>query len=143
MSVKVNEVINNLQKFDREIESILKTVGGSYCDYIEYDHEDLEERFLRDEVCKIVENLENAKDKISYLNKSVVTQGFLSLNDQKRYEFPNGEYLASGSVCELLVTEKYDQYWVYTSIEHNGDDYYSTVLGKDVSINGMMARIRY
>lgn len=142
MSIKVNDVIAKLQRVDSEIESILKTVGGEYCDEVEYDYENPEERFLYNELYFIVDNLEKVREKISYLSKPIVAQGFLAHNDLKRYELPNGKYLASGSVCELLVTEMDGQRWVYTLIEHNGDDYYSTALGKDVSINGMMARVR-
>ena len=97
---------------------------------------------MYNELYFIVDNLEKAREKISYLSKPIVAQGFLMHNDLKRYELPNGKYLTSGSVCELLVTEMDGQRWIYTSIEHNGDDYYSTALGKDVSINGMMARVR-
>ncbi|MBG9730781.1 hypothetical protein ABD87_14895 [Lysinibacillus sphaericus] len=142
MNLNVNEAQQKLEKLNGEIYSVLKSLGR-YCDNVIYDSNDIDEKFLRDQFYFLSNKLEDVHGKIDYFSKSIVGQGFLKLNDSKRYALPSGDYLNSGSVCELLYTDnENEQYWVYTSIEHSGNDYYATALGKDHSINGMMARIR-
>ena len=137
----VFETIREIQKLNKELESILKSVGD-YCENVEYNSADPEESFLHNQLIFMTGHLEEVQHRLDYLNKPIAAQGFLKHNDLKRYTLPTGDYLTSSSVCELLVTDGYGQRWVFTDIEHNGDDYYATALGKDVSINGMMARIR-
>src|SRR5690606_17183791 len=107
-----------------------------------FDQDNLDEQFMKNQFHSLADKLEDIKWKFDYLMKPVVEQGFLKLNEDGRYELPSGHYFTSGSTCELLVTDSYnEQYWIYTSIEHSGD-YYATVLGKEKSLNGLMARIR-
>lgn len=141
MSVHVNEAFKKLERLNSEIESFLKTVGD-YCDDVEYDQHNLDEKFLRDELYGISDKLDDVKRKVNYLSKPVREQGFLSHNSDGRYELPSGEYFTSGSSCEILNTDGDEQEWLFTAIEHNGEDYYAVRLGRNVSINGLMARVR-
>lgn len=139
--MNVFKTMCKIQKLNNELESILKSVGD-YCDNVDYNHADPEESFFHDQLVFLTSRLEEVQNRLDYLNKPVVAQGFLKHNDHKRYSLPTGDYLTSGSVCELLVTDEDGQRWVYTRIEHNGTDYYAGALGKDVSLNGMIVRIR-
>lgn len=141
MSVHVNEAFKKLVKLNNDISSFLNSVGD-YCDNVEYDSNNLDEKFLRDQLYTISDKLDDVQRKIDYLSRPVREQGFLSHNSDRRYELPNGYYFTSGSSCEILYLNEEEQEWVFTSIEHNGDDYYATALGRDKSINGLMARVR-
>lgn len=141
MSVSVNEAFQKLVKLNNDISSFLNSVGD-YCDNVEYDLNNLDEKFLRNQLYIISDTLDDVQRKVDYLSKPVREQGFLSHNSDKRYELPSGDYFTSGSSCEILYSDGEEQEWICTSIEHNGDDYYATALGKDKSINGLMARVR-
>lgn len=141
MTIDIQEAKRKFGKLNYEIESVLRNIG-SYCDNVDYNHDDLDESFLKSQFSSVIDDLENVNRKLNYLSKKVVDQGFLKHNEAKRYQLPNGYYLTSGDECEILVTDDDEQYWIYTTIEHNDEDYYATALGKNVSIKGMMARIR-
>ena len=141
MSVSVNEVFHKLKKLNYEIKSILDLVGDE-CDNVPADPSDIEQQFMRDQLCGIVSKLGDIKWEVDYLNKPVSEQGSIYHNSDGRYELPSGHYFTSGSICEVMRYYDGEQEWVFTSIEHNGKDYYATALGRDVSIEGMTVRIR-
>ena len=124
-----------------QIQRILYKTGYEF-DNVLYNHNNLDEAFMRSQYSGIADKLSDIERLISHLNKPVSEEGVLRHNNAGRYELPSGEYFTSGSGCEILVEEDGESYWVYTSIEHNGEDYYATALGRDVSIGGMVARIR-
>lgn len=110
---------------------------------VKYDMHDPDECFKYDEYLRLINKLYDIQSDIEYLNKPVSNQGALSKNTEGRYAFPNGEYLTSGNSVELLLEDDFrSNEWVSTCIEHNGDDYYAVSLGKDVSLKGIMGRIR-
>lgn len=131
------------EKLNRQIKNLLYKLGDD-CDNLRADRDDLDQEFLRDQYRTLANKLESVYSRLEYLAKPIVEQGYIRHNESGRYELPGGTYFTSGSVCEILYTDKkYDeQSWVYTSIEHNGKDYYATSLGRDTSINGMMVRVR-
>lgn len=106
-----------------------------------YNRNNPDEAFIRSQYYDIADKLSDIEHHLSYLNKPVSEEGVLHHNNDGRYELPSGEYFTSGSGCEILVEDE-ESYWVYTSIEHNEEDYYAKALGRDVSIGGMVARIR-
>lgn len=142
-SISVDEALTEFNKLNYEIKRVLNKLGDD-CDNVHYEPDNLDEDFLRNQMRLYADKLDDVKRGITYLSKPVVDQGYIKHNSAGRYELPSGEYFTSGSVCEILYNdERYnEQYWVYTSIEHNGNDYYATALGRDTSINGMMVRIR-
>lgn len=141
MSINVNEALQQLVKLNNDITAFLSKVGD-YCDNVVYDSNNLDEKYLRDQLYVISDKLDDVQRKVDYLSKPVREQGFLSHNRDRRYELPSGDYFTSGSSCEILHSDDEGQEWVFTTIEHNGDDYYATALGREKSINGLMARVR-
>lgn len=141
MDISINEAMKQLKKLDSELKSVLRNFG-EYCDNVTFDSNDSDENFMHDQFYIIVDKLDAVHKNIAYLSKPVTDQGFIKHNSLKRYELPSGHYFQSGSVCEILVSSRGTQKWIYTSIEHNGEDYYATALGQDTSINGMMVRAR-
>lgn len=106
---------------------------------------DVDERFLIRQYRMLAEQLDAIHRKLEYLSKDVISEGPIFHNSAGRYEMLNGEYFTSGSRIELLVKDDDEDertYWVLTTIEHNGDDYYAVALGRETSINGMTARLR-
>ncbi|TKC15706.1 DUF5348 domain-containing protein [Robertmurraya kyonggiensis] len=130
-------------KVKSEIKDLLYELGDD-CENLRVNRENLDQEFMKDQYRILTESLEDIYYRLEYLTKPVVEQGYIKHNDAKRYALPSGTYFTSGSTCEILYNDtKYDeQYWLYTSIEHNGSDYYAKALGPDVSINGMMVRVR-
>lgn len=141
ISISLDEATNEFQKIRTSIKNLLYKLGYE-CENIRYNHDDLDEAFMKNQYYQLADKLDDIERRLDYLSKPVRDQGYIRQNNAGRYELPSGDYLTSGSVCEILINEESEQYWVLTSIEHNGDDYYSTTLGKDVSIDGMMVRIR-
>lgn len=141
-SISPTQAKNELFKVKRAIEEYLSVVG------YEIDHvlrdSDPNEIFLRDEVHGIYNRLEEINSDIEYLNREVYTEGCLYINKSGRYEIDMDTYLTSGSVCEILTYDDFHEQesWQKTSIEHGPNGYYAVVLGKDVSIDGLRARMR-
>jgi hypothetical protein len=140
-SINLEEATNEFNKMHKSIQTLLYKLGDE-CDNIRYDRGDLDQDFLRGQYHLLADKLDSIEKRLTYLSKPVVEQGYIRHNDLDRYELPSGTYFTSGSSCEILITRYDEQYWVYTSIEHNGSDYYATAVGINTSINGMMVRIR-
>ena len=139
----LDEATNEYEKVHKSIKDLLYNLGDD-CDNIRYDRDDLDEDFLQGQYYYLADQLKKIERRLSYLLKPVTEQGYIRHNAGKRYELPSGTYFTTGSDCEMLVndTRNDEQYWIHTDIGHNGEDYYATKLGKDVSINGMMVRVR-
>lgn len=110
---------------------------------LEINYEDAEQLLLLDELRGIMEKLADVEDMIRYLDLPIREEGNLRKNASGRYETASGHYYCCGSPIEALVTDdRYPvAYWVRTSVEHDGRDYY-LVGHRDVSMAGLMVRIR-
>ncbi|MEN0661423.1 MAG: DUF5348 domain-containing protein [Caldibacillus thermoamylovorans] len=139
----INEATEEMQKLNNEIKRLLKSFGGYEGEQLAYNPDNLDDDFIRSQYLSILYKLNDIQRRIEYLSMPVTEQGIIKHNSLGRYELPSGFYFTSGSVCEILKEDHDDKYWVYTSIEHNGEDYYATALGKNVSIDGKTVRIRY
>ena len=143
MNLSLDDCKAEFNKVKREIERLLKRFGDD-ADNLVINREDLDEVFMRDQYQELSYKLNDVLDRLNYLSKPVVEQGHVQRNEQGRYELPSGTYLMSGSTCEILYYSRdtEEDSWIYTTIEHNGDDYYATSLGKSHPLQGMMVRIR-
>lgn len=110
---------------------------------LEIDYEDSEQLFLLDELRGIMEKLADAEDAIRYLSQPVLETGRLWKNASGRYETESGHYYCCGSSIEALISDDhYDvPYWVLTSVEHDGVDYY-LVGHRETSMAGLVVRVR-
>lgn len=110
---------------------------------LEIDYEDSEQLLLLDELRGIMEKLADVDYIIRYMSQPVVEAGRLRKNASGRYETESGHYYCCGSPIEALVRDdRYEvPYWVKTSIEHDGRDYY-LVGHRHVSLDGLVVRIR-
>ncbi|PIE92803.1 hypothetical protein CO726_24875 [Bacillus fungorum] len=126
-----------------KIKKIISKTGYA-CDNVCYNANDLDEKFIMSQYYYMLTELEKMYHRLEYVSKDVVEEGYISHNKDKRYALQSGRYLTTGSQCEILYKNEETEsvYWIYTIIQHNGQDYYAEELGKEVSIDGMKVRIR-
>lgn len=144
VTLSLVDVKDDLYKLHTKIQDLLYKVGHDF-DNVQYDEKDLDEDFFYRELYQVADKLYGVEKVLTYLSKPVSEQGIIRQNRDGRYELPSGTFLTSGSMCEILTPEPFDKekhYWILTQIQHTGYGYYSTKLGRDTSINGMMVRVR-
>src|SRR5690606_18833494 len=102
--MNVKEGLQEFQKLNEEIKRVVD-LAGFECENIQYDPDNLDERFLRSQFVQLYDQLVDIQRRINYLSKPVVDLGFISHNSDGRYALPSGEYFTSGSVCEILYND--------------------------------------
>ena len=122
----INDIMLQVSELQPGISRLLR--NSTYPRYddlsgLEINYEDGEQLFLLDELRGVMEQLRK--------------------NASGRYETGSGFYYCCGSPIEALVTDgRYDvPYWVRTSVEHDGTDYY-LVGHHEVRMEGLTVRIR-
>lgn len=142
----LNTLFAETQQLDCKIKSILRL--STYEEYddlsgLDVNYEDAQQLFLLDELRGIMEKLSDVHDRITYLSRPVKETGRLHRNGGGRYETAHGHYYTSGSRIEALVTDGSQEapYWVRTSVEHDGRDYY-LVGHKNIHMDGLTVRVR-
>ena len=142
----INDIIIQASELQLGISRLLR--NSTYPRYddlsgLEINYEDGEQLFLLDELHGIMEKLADVEDCIRYIVQPVLKTERLRKNALGRYETGSGYYYCCGSSIEALVTDdRYDvPYWVRTSVEHDGTDYY-LVGHRDVCMEGLTVRIR-
>ena len=125
----LNMVLKESQKLNGNIRSLLRL--STYDDYddlsgLHIDYEDGQQLFLQSELREVMEKLSDVADRIAYLSRPVKETSCLHKNRSGRYETKGGHYYTSGSGIEALIKDDYQEvpYWVWTSVEHDGKDYY-------------------
>lgn len=143
----INEIFSRTVKLRRDIEGLLKLADyGEYGDLsnVEMNEKDAEQVFLQDELNYIMDKLQDACDRIEYLSFPVKETGCLHKNKIGRYETAQGYEYTSGTRIEALISDSgyHDTpFWVWTSVEHDGTDYY-LVKHKNVPLEGLSVRVR-
>lgn len=145
--ISLEDTQSEFGKLKKQLRDLLYRLGDDGENIV--SSQSLDERFLFQQYRGLTEKLDDIYRKLEYLSKDVISEGPIFHNSAGRYEMLNGEYFTSGSTIELLVKDEDEDededegtYWILTTIEHNGDDYYAKALGRDTSINGMTARLR-
>lgn len=142
-AISLEDTQKEFEKLKRQLHDLLYRLGDDGENIA--SSRDLEERFLIGQYRGLAEKLDDIHRKLEYLSKDVISEGPIFHNSAGRYEMLNGDYFTSGSTIELLVKDEDEDdrvYWIQTTIEHNGDDYYAVALGRETPINGMTARLR-
>lgn len=142
----INRVFSEAQKLKWSIESLLKfSKFEPYGDLsgLDIDYEDSEQLFLVEELRGIMERLSDVNRRLKYLSCPIKETSLLHKNRSGRYETSDGHYYTSGQGIEALIKEGHPEvaYWVWTSVEHDGSDYY-LVGHKGVSMDGLTVRVR-
>ena len=142
----INGIMLQASRLQPEISRLLR--NSTYNQYddlsgLEINYGDREQLFLLDALRGIMEKLADVDYIIRYISQPAIETGRLHKNASGRYETESGHYYCCGSPIEALVQDdRYETpYWVRTSVEHDGKDYY-LVGHRDVSLNGLTVRIR-
>lgn len=142
----INSIMLQASELQQRISRLLRS--STYDQYddlsgLEINYEDGEQLFRLDELRGIMEKLADVDYAVRYMNQPVLEVGRLWKNASGRYETESGHYFCCGSPIEALVSDsRYDvPYWVRSSIEHDGNDYY-LVGHRHVSLDGLTVRIR-
>ena len=135
----LNLLLKEAQNLNLSIRGILKL--STYEDYddlsgLHINYEDGQQLFLQSELREVMGKLSDVERRIAYLSR-------LHKNGSGRYETKSGHYYTSGSGIEVLIKDDYREvpYWVWTSVEHDGRDYY-LVGHKDIRMDGLTVRVR-
>ena len=162
MEKTITEIMEEAKKLNISIKKLLDDAKYKYTNDLSsviFDYKDAEQLFLVDEMCSILEKLNNVSYTINYLNRNIKAEGILRKNDRERYEielpeFPYIYEFKSGTNIEYLATDdlhcRYDSetkedinvpYWCASRIEHNETGYY-IVGANDLQLEGLKVRIR-
>jgi len=143
---ELGTVWDKTRTLSRELAKLLKLSG--YYEYgdlsdLEMDLSDKEQVFLRDKLRKVMEQATEIVSVVSWLERPVLETSRLHKNENGKYETEHGHQYSSGSLMEALISDAYHDtpYWVQTSVEHDGRDYY--LAGhSDVALDGLTVRVR-
>jgi hypothetical protein len=105
--------------------------------------DDEEQRLLVKEYRYLDSLMDDIVTHAEYLTCDVVTEGYLQLNKNGRYEC-SGIELQSGSIVELYIySESMEQPdWMVTRLEYTREKGYYALDYPDLELNGVRARIR-
>ena len=142
----LKEVFSETNDLYCRIDRILKL--STYDEYddlsgLEINDKDSEQLFLLKELQSIMESLNEVRGRLAYLALPVKEVSRLHKNSDGRYETKSGHCFNSGCRVEALISDGFQEvpYWVRTSIEHDGKDYY-LVGYRQTELEGLKVRLR-
>ncbi len=142
----LKEVFSETNDLYCRIDRILKL--STYDEYddlsgLEINDKDSEQLFLLKELQSIMESLNEVRGRLAYLALPVKEVSRLHKNSDGRYETKSGHCYTSGCRVEALISDGFQEapYWVRTSIEHDGKDYY-LVGYRQTELEGLKVRLR-
>lgn len=142
----LNMALDEAVRLNRDIRRFLKlTRYDEYDDLsgLDFDRSDGQQIFLRDELRLIADRLADVRDFIDNLTRPIVEESRLRKDAAGRYCTGKGHYYCCSSRIEAFVSDEYHDapYWIRTTVEHNGEDYY-LVGCRGVSMRGLRVRVR-
>lgn len=142
----LKQVLAETKELYSRIDSILKLSIYDDCDDLgglEINYRDGEQLFLLEELQANMRSLGEVRGRLTYLALPIREVSRLHRNESGRYETESGHYYTSGSPIEALVDDGYRDvpYWVWTTLEHNGKDYFLMGYGS-VELDGLTVRVR-
>ena len=113
MDIRILE--EKLLALNTEIENILKVVGYKKqysLDGLIYDEKNMDDCMKYKEFCFVFSHLDYIHSLLNYLQKPIVQEGTICLNDKGEYEL-NGIALNSNDVVEIIALDEEKQvyYW--------------------------------
>lgn len=142
----LRELLEGSQKLNTDIKKLLKE--STYLEYddlcmLDINHKDAEQILLQEQLCKVMQELEDVSARLDYLALPIKEVSRLHKNSDGRYETKSGHCYTSGCRVEALISDGFQEvpYWVRTSIEHDGKDYY-LVGYRQTELEGLKVRLR-
>ena len=126
-----NDTLKAVQRFEDAFENVEHR----------YDPEavSVDERSQFIQLRRIYDAALDMTDSLKFLQKPILAEGALRKQPNGRYHV-DGVELTSGQRLELYDED--DDVFYPTALEHNSNDYYIVLLGRDVSIESKLVRIR-
>lgn len=116
--------------------------SDSLADDFEFDDDNKEELLKYDEILKMLDSLDEFRNRYKYVSKAVQKQGRLVKNETGRYclDTDCDIYYTSSSLIEFYNEE--EEKWVISRVEHGKADYYIIALGDNVRMDNIKVRVR-
>lgn len=116
--------------------------GGSMpeeFDGVDYDNPD--DVYRHNTARVAVDMLDSVSRLIDWANKPILAEGRLTKNSEGRYEIEDTDiYFTSGSLLDYWDEE--DEEWCSSRVEHNGQDYFVVLLGREKNLEGVKVRAK-
>lgn len=136
-----DEIKSALANLEPQLKKVSKLIQEAENEGM-YSREDPEEVYLRNMFYKIGDQLDDARRYTRQVMAPVIEEGILQKRTSGRYYLPSGNYFTSGASIEYLyVDPSGDSRWIYSHVEHNGNDYY-IVSTPDRSMEGLKVRVK-
>lgn len=155
--MNINELLKSLSALNSEFAYLVKKTGINRYDdlsQIEADNNDPDQLLLIVELRRVMLNISDASDRISYLQKPIKGEYVLHKNSRGRYGCEAHEYTCGNSIEYYAYDDwAYDDLgghyrWIISRVEHDGDDYYIVGSnsfssdGNNIPLEGLRIRIR-
>lgn len=143
--MKIKDLYMQLLSLNSDIKKLIKeSEFDEYDDLsgVEIDNDNINERFVREQLRAVMQSLQDASGDLNYLNKDIIDEYTVHKNSGGRYEAGGREYTC-GSVIEFCYYDDFDERyrWDVSSVEHDGEDYY-IVRHKNIQLEGLKVRRR-
>jgi len=150
--MNINELMKSLSVLNSEFARLIKKTGiDKYDDLsgIEADNNNPEQLLLVVELRKVMLNISEASDRISYLQKPIKGEYVLHKNSRGRYGCSAHEYTC-GNCIEYYAFDDWEGHyrWVISRVEHDENDYYIVGSksissdGNNIPLEGLRVRVR-
>lgn len=115
--------------------------SNALLDDFDFDVNDQEAVLKYDEILKMLDSLDDFRNRYKYISKAIEKEGRLVKNETGRYCLDSDcdIYYTSSSLIEFYDEE--EEKWVISRVEYS-DDYYIVALGKNVCIDNIKVRKR-
>ena len=102
-------LLEKSQKLNTDIKKLLKE--STYLEYddlcmLDIDHKDAEQLLLQEQLCKVMQELEDVSDHLDYLTLPIKEVSRLHKNSDGRYETKSGHCFTSGCRVEALISDE-------------------------------------
>ncbi len=143
--MKITKLLQDIFCFQSSINSLLQDSSFLECDDFSYKYEmpKTADEFLYFDVLRdVFDKLADVNYDIKYLKTPVKFTGYLSKNENGRYEIDNHEF-TSGSLIEFLYFDEYDEVekWKISRVESRNGEYYIYNFS-DVDMYNLQVRVR-
>lgn len=144
--MKIEELLKEASKLSYKLDAALKEMKLPEELYeIRYEFEsDMTQDdiiFYSNKLAKAFEHLNEAVNIIAYINRDITGEYIIHKDLYGKYGCSAITYSA-GTPIEALIVDGENQFWVQTTVEHNGNDYY-LVRYPNVQLEGLKVRIRW
>ncbi|MEK3747887.1 DUF5348 domain-containing protein [Paenibacillus sp. FSL E2-8871] len=130
-----------LEKLEPRIKWVTNMINEAENEGV-YNEGDPQEMYLRGMFYQISSKLDEVRRYIRQVTAPVIEEGILHKGKDGRYTTGKHAYYTSGASIEYLFEDSTgESRWVYSHVEHNGNDYY-IVNTPDCSMEGLKVRVK-